>query len=186
MPGQPGVQAPPVTWTDAPIVDRPVEQQQAEQTGNGSNGSSNSGSARGGGAMGAFAAMGGSRGNKDAGEQFIPVLDKATENSFRLTIVYVKCCACEKTLAFEQNVLRSVEVATELQGCACISVDADKVTRELRKAYDLPGGSPGIAAYDVNGKRLFAVTGNTTAAALARLIKSAKEHVAKQIAKANG
>lgn len=185
MPGQPAANVPPVTWTDAPIVDRPAEQQKAEETGNGSSNNSNGSSNRGG-AMSAFAAMGGSRGNKDAGEQYIPVLDKATDNSYRVTIVYVKCCGCEKTKAFEQNVLQTVEVATELQGCACISVDSDKVTRELRKAYDLPNSAPGIAAYDTNGKRLFAVSGTTNAAALARLIKSAKEHVAKQIAKANG
>lgn len=187
VPGQPAVAVPPVTWTDAPIVDRPVDEQKAEVTG--SNASSSNGSGRSsGGAMGAFAAMGGGGSKKDreAGDQYIPVLDKATDNAYRLTIVYLKCCGCEKTMQFEQNVLQTVEVATELQGVACISVDADKVSRDLRKAYDLPSSSPGIAAYDINGKRLFAVTAGTSAAALARLIKSAKEHVAKQIAKQNG
>ncbi len=177
--------APPVRFTEARVV-QPVQEQVAETT-QGENGTATNGAN----AEGAYErARARRRSQQDA------VLDAvdAASGSSQLVVLYVYTnsderkyrSAREASANFARAIIGNFQVATELQGCVCIRVELSDLSRDVRRKYGISNGAPQLMAFDAKGKKLFRVTRSNNAPAVAQMLKSAKEHNIKVVARMDG
>ncbi|MGE0434985.1 MAG: hypothetical protein AB7K09_22210 [Planctomycetota bacterium] len=127
-------------------------------------------------------------GSADESGKIVEIEDaKAAANKLIVVFVYTAsedarhARLIEACKAFEQNVVRALEVSQQLaDGCECIRVDIDTASREVRKEYSL-SRAPEVLIFDATGKRLARYSG-ADSTALAKLIEAAKSRNEKVIA----